>query len=95
MSKWTQMVEYINNKPIGTIIYRKEITFFEDNYKNWLTHCKNLETIDKGEYKILKHINTKYSANDIRKRAYNPDFFIEFDINQDRFEKLNDILNED
>ena len=89
MSKWTQMVEYINSNPIGTIILRKEMSFFEDNYKNWLTHCKNLETISSGQYKILKHIDTKLSANDVRKRAYDD----EYRINEDRFEKLNDILN--
>lgn len=88
MSKWTQMVEYINSKPIGTIILRKDIEFFEDTYKLWLTHCRNLETISRGKYKILKHVDTNLTTNEIRKRAYDD----EYRINEDRFQKLNDIL---
>ena len=95
--KWTQLIKYINNQPIDTIILRQDILSINkggdasyDEFRLWLTHCKYLQTIEKGKYKILKHIDPRLSSNEIKRRAYDE----EYRINCDRFEKLTMILNE-
>lgn len=102
MSKWTTFIEYINKQTIGDIIHRQDILssmdeYYKDrntstdNYRNWLVLSGHLEKTNKlGEYKLLKYVKN-YSMNDIKKLAYNE----EFRINQDRFEKISEILNED
>lgn len=94
--KWTKLVEYINSKNIGDIICRCEIVNQKDygkntnmdNYRLFLTHCKYLESTGRGIYRVLKHINPKLSSGDVKKMAYNE----EYRINNERYEKLNDIL---
>ena len=98
--KWTRLVEYINEKPIGEIIYRKDILEINDekggnntntdNFRLWLVHCEYLQsTTDKGVYKILKHIDNELSSGEIKKMAYN----YEYRVNRQRFKKLSEILN--
>jgi len=97
--KWTRLVEYINKKSIGEIIYRKDIIKLNDegsfgdtttdNLRLWLVHCEYLKSTGRGEYKILRHINNKISSSDIKKMAYN----YEYRMNHERFEKLSEILN--
>lgn len=100
-TKWTTFVEYINKQSIGDTIYRQNLLsstdeYYKDrctttdNYRNWLILSKHMEKTNKeGEYKLLKYVNN--SMNIIKKLAYDD----EFRINQDRFEKISEILNED
>ena len=101
MEKWTQLVEYINKKNIGDILYRQEILTVTDekrhkgntttdNFRLWLVHCNYLETVEMGKYKLLKYIDTKLTSNELKKLAYNQ----EYRINNDRFEKLKIILED-
>lgn len=100
MNKWDTLVEYINKKNIGDIIFRGELISATnsktnqntsvDNQRNWLMNCGYLERIKIGQYKILKHIDIKLTSNEIKKRSYNQ----EYRINCERLEKLNTILNE-
>jgi len=101
MSSWDNLIKYINSKDIGYIVERKEIMNLNnegklrntttDNMRLWLTNCEYLKHIDKGKYKILKHINPNVSSSEIKKRSYN----YEYRMNQERFEKLSEILYED
>ena len=80
-TKWTQLVEYINKKNIGDIILRSDLIELcensrspngksrgnttTDNFRLWLVHCKYLESVENGKYKLLKYI--KLSSSEIKK----------------------------
>ena len=102
-NKWTLFIEYINRQKIGDTLYRQDILSSTDeqhpkgcttvdNYRNWLVLSGFLEkTNKKGEYKLLKHIDENLLQKEIKKMAYN----YEYKMNQERFEKLSEILIEE
>lgn len=92
---WKELVEYINEKPIGTIIYRKEYLIWLGNWNSVDVYRRVLQKAEylsgkKGEYKILKHIESELTYKDLFNLAYK-DGYIE---NYKRYKKLNKILNE-
>ena len=100
--KWTKLVEYINSKNIGDVITRSDIVTMNDEkggkntstdeFRLYLQHCEYLEPIGmaKGQYKILRYFDTEITSTEMKKMAYNR----EYRINNERFKKLNIILNE-
>ena len=100
--KWTKLVEYINSKNIGDVITRADIITMNDEkggkntssdeFRLYLQHCEYLESLGrgKGEYRILRYVDTEITSTQMKKMAYNR----EYRINNERYKKLNIILNE-
>ena len=90
MNKWQTLIKYINDKPIGTIINRKDMRYHinngpsrtrtlvyrttDDNYRQTLAMLGVLETVKRGTYKILYHIRKDLSLYEAKKAAYSQDW---------------------
>ena len=86
MTMWQRMKRYINVKhQIGDIITRKEMLYYlyqgpppktssygtgGDNYKRCLTKLGILETVKRGQYKILYHIKDGVTSSQVKELAY-------------------------
>ena len=73
---WKKVKEHINKHDVGDIIYRKELKQYEnsnndtiDLYRYYLEKTWFLETVDRGQYKLLHKIPEHVSSTKIRKKA--------------------------
>jgi hypothetical protein len=85
MNKWQALKEYINSKPVGTIITRKDMRRYinngpppprtsayrttDDNYRGILSRLGILETVERGKYKILYHIKSDLLSSEASNAA--------------------------
>ncbi|MCK5607747.1 hypothetical protein KAR91_38045 [Candidatus Pacearchaeota archaeon] len=78
MNLWRELIEYVNKKPLGIVITRKElIKYFSgeflgrspsisiDTYRNLLTQIGSLKSVGVGKYKIMNHLKPKFSSKQI------------------------------
>jgi len=87
MTMWERMKRYINVKhQIGDIITRQEMLHYlyqgpppktssygttGDKYKRCLSKLGILETVKRGQYKILYHIKDTVTSTQIKELTYN------------------------
>lgn len=81
---WSKLIKYINSMPIGTKISRAELCYVldkptncqntTDGYRKILSMVNILETVSRGKYEIINHVDENLSYRQIRNVAYSSDF---------------------
>jgi hypothetical protein len=94
MNIWKEFIEYVNKRPIGTIIYRKDLLSYIgeytsiDRYRKILCKSGYLNGVW-GEYEIIKHVEPENTYEELYNLVYKDSEFVKNNI---RYKKLKELL---